>query len=112
MTDFIFWPRIASHAVNNSTIDLDKANLFPRNYNGFFNSIIGGVITDFNVLTQHGWSLFELEKLGPIFKALSNYVKDSTINPNLVEGYIFAGFSMQKDLEYASSNEGVSQFIQ
>jgi len=100
--DFIVWPRVVTHWTNNTKILTDNVDLYSRNYDEFFNSLLGTFTTDFNIKYERGLQLSKLASpYGPIFLALALVTEDTVLTPFKIDKFIYGGFSIGKQANYS-----------
>ncbi len=66
-----------------------------HNYDQVFKEILSGISNIYNAAFAKGWALSNLD---PQIAMITGILKNSTLTPYVMDGFIYGGFSMQKDL--------------
>lgn len=102
LANFVLFPSIQGHAVNNTKVTENVVHLNTTNANDIFTSIVAGTANDFNHQYEMGWPL---ANLNPNFGMIGGLLKNSTMSTEVTDEYMMLGFEMQADLPTASNPE-------
>jgi len=79
----------------NTIKTIDNIKMREHNYDVVFKEIGSGISKIFNTAFAKGWALSNLD---PQIGMITGIIKNSTLTPYVMDGFLYGGFSMQADL--------------
>ena len=107
MHDLVFFPNITEVDIHNFQIDFTNMHMYNHTYPPLINALFRSEAKQFDEKWKNGWPL---ANLNPMIGFLTGWFKNTTMREGPVDGYLYAGFSMQQDVPPMEDYE--LQFIQ
>lgn len=102
MSNWVFYGSLPHVFVHKVDLTHSNTRIYPRDFKYFFENVATKLADDFNKEHSEG---VPIGKLVPQAALVSGLIKDSTITPYVVDGWIQGGFSMYADRPFTYTKD-------
>lgn len=95
MDKLIWYPTVDSVIVQNARVKKAHVQLQSQDFNKLFTEMLKDESESFNAKWVKGWSIANLD---PSLAMITGLLKNTTMSPYIMDGWMYAGFGMQADL--------------